>query len=172
MRVRRTVRTARGASAAGRAGKAPHVVARAARRADAVPLAALFAAYLRFYRLSPPRARVALFVRQRLRERPRRTWVAVGVGDGPLAGFVQVYETMSTLSLARVWVLNDLYVEPSARGAGVARALIERVIVEARRAGAVRVDLSTQVGNRKARWLYESLGFKRSTGFLSYELEV
>jgi ribosomal protein S18 acetylase RimI-like enzyme len=143
---------------------------RLARKTDHAALAGLFIEYCRFYRLAHSRAQIARFVGERLRDRPLRTWVASNRrgADVPLAGFVQVYETVSTLSLARVWVLNDLYVHEWARSRGTGRGLIERVVTEARRSGAARVDLATQVGNRTARALYESMGFVRSKGFVGY----
>lgn len=149
-------------------------VVRVARKADHESLVDLFAAYCQFYKLTHSRARIARFVGKRLGARPRRTWV---VPNGrnvevPLAGFAQVYETISTLSLARVWVLNDLYVHASARGQGVGRALVEQVVKEAKRSGAARVDLATQVGNRSARALYDSMGFAPSKGFVEYSLAL
>jgi ribosomal protein S18 acetylase RimI-like enzyme len=145
---------------------------RLARKTDHAALCGLFVEYCRFYRLTHSRARVARFVGERLRDRPLRTWVAPNPrgAEFPLAGFVQVYETVSTLALARVWVLNDLYVHEAARNHGTGRALVERVLKEARRSGAARIDLATQPGNRRARALYESMGFVRSSGFVGYSL--
>ena len=147
---------------------------RLARRADHDSLTDLFVGYATFYKLTHSRVRIARFVRERLRDRPLRTWVTPNErgAEFPLAGFAQVYETVSTLSLARVWVLNDLFVHPLARGRGIGRALIERVVRDAKRSGAERVDLATQIGNRTARAIYESMGFVRSKGFVEYSLRV
>lgn len=54
--------------------------------------------------------------------------------------------------------LEELYVVPARRGAGLGRALLEAVVARAREAGAVRLDLCTAEGDTAARGLYESAG--------------
>jgi len=44
------------------------------------------------------------------------------------------------------------------------RALVESVLVAARGAGALRIDLGTEEGDTAARGLYESLGFTNREG--------
>lgn len=70
----------------------------------------------------------------------------------------------------RACYLEDLFVDPAARGQGVARALIEAVAVEASGAGARRLYWLTHETNVTARALYEQVA-KRS-GFLEYEREL
>lgn len=58
---------------------------------------------------------------------------------------------------ALVW---GVYVEPEARGKGVARALMERLIELARATpGLLQLDLAVSTSRPGARRLYESLGF-------------
>jgi GNAT superfamily N-acetyltransferase len=45
--------------------------------------------------------------------------------DGEALGFTQLYPAFASLSLAPSWILNDLYVEPAARGRGVGEALMQ-----------------------------------------------
>ena len=52
-----------------------------------------------------------------------------------------------------------VYVAPSRRGTGLAGALLERLISEARAAGLVGLTLSVTVGNEAAQRLYLSAGF-------------
>ena len=62
------------------------------------------------------------------------------------------------MRLAHKGVLIGVFVRPKARGAGVARKLIEAVLEHAR--GRVeKVNLAVERGNMKARRLYTSLGF-------------
>ncbi len=56
--------------------------------------------------------------------------------------------------------LYSMWVEPSARRAGVGRALVEAASAWARAAGARRLVLQVAQGNAGARRLYESLGFE------------
>lgn len=60
--------------------------------------------------------------------------------------------------------LEELYVTPDRRGEGMGRALLEAVIREARRRGAVRIDLGTGDTDTAARALYESAGFTNHDG--------
>lgn len=59
--------------------------------------------------------------------------------------------------------LRFLHVTPAARGAGVGTALIHAAEALAREAGAPKVLLDVDVGNTRARALYERLGY-RATG--------
>lgn len=63
--------------------------------------------------------------------------------------------------------LQDLYVDETARGRGVARALIERVAEAARERGAARLYWTTKEDNAVARALYDKVaGFH---GFVRYD---
>jgi len=59
--------------------------------------------------------------------------------------------------------LEDLYVEPSARGRGVGRALVGLAFARANARGARRIELDTNEHNGGAIALYESLGFSASS---------
>src|ERR1700754_2823733 len=80
-------------------------------------------------------------------------------GEPAPLGFAQVYRSFSSVSMAPVWTLNDLFVSPEARRLGVGRALVRMVVDLARSAGAARVILSTDESNTSAQTLYESEGF-------------
>ena len=77
--------------------------------------------------------------------------------DGELVGFVQYIFHRSTISIAPVCYLRDLFTAPSARGRGIATALIERVYGEARREGAPKVYWMTGETNRTAQRLYDKI---------------
>lgn len=55
--------------------------------------------------------------------------------------------------------VQDVLVAPSARGRGVARALIEALAGEARALGADRLRLEVSAGDDRAREVYRRLGF-------------
>jgi RimJ/RimL family protein N-acetyltransferase len=71
-----------------------------------------------------------------------------------VAGFIVRHEEKET----HKGVLWGMYVRPEARGAGVARRLVEAVIAYAR-ARVELIQLSVVVGNEQARRLYARLGF-------------
>jgi GNAT superfamily N-acetyltransferase len=56
-------------------------------------------------------------------------------------------------------LLEDLYVDEAARGAGLGRALVEATIARARARGCRRVELDTNERNDAALRLYGSFGF-------------
>ena len=63
--------------------------------------------------------------------------------------------------------LQDLFVDPTARGTGAGRQLIEAVAAAARTEGAERLYWMTQDTNVTARQLYDRLANNR--GFIRYE---
>ena len=90
------------------------------------------------------------------------------VGD-PL-GFATIFWTWQTLDATRIGVMNDLFVVPDARGAGVGRRLIEFCRGECRKRGAGKLVWETAPDNRTAQRLYDSTGATSST-WLAYEIE-
>ena len=55
-------------------------------------------------------------------------------------GFATVFWSWTTLSATRIGVMNDLYVEPAARGTGIADDLIRACADECRLHGAASLD--------------------------------
>jgi GNAT superfamily N-acetyltransferase len=73
--------------------------------------------------------------------------------------------------MRRIWILNDLFVEPLHRSKGVAK-LLKTAEQHARDTEAVRIVLSTQVSNTAAQALYASLGYLRDEMFYHYALSL
>ncbi len=135
-----------------------------ARCADVEVLAPLFDAYRQFYgRESDVRA-AADFLTMRLVNGDgavliARVEEASGVGFGAIVGFAQLYRSFSSVSLATIFVLNDLFVAPEWRSCGVGRRILEAAAEFGGHARAVRIEIATRVENHGARKLYESQGF-------------
>ncbi len=91
-------------------------------------------------------------------------------GAGVAIGFVHWLTHPSTWSTGSYCYLEDLYVDPNARGAGVGAALIEQVTHWAREHGCEKVYWLTQNGNTRARGLYDRVA--SATGFVHYEVEL
>jgi GNAT superfamily N-acetyltransferase len=131
---------------------------------DLVPL---FDAYRQFYgQRSDPRAARA-FLGDRIEHDESVIYVAYADG-GEAAGFTQLYPSFSSVSLKRLWVLNDLFVRSDIRRGGVGRALLERARRHAVETGAKGLILNTAVTNKAAQTLYESCGWHREDEFLQY----
>jgi ribosomal protein S18 acetylase RimI-like enzyme len=92
-------------------------------------------------------------------------------GNTPI-GFTQLYPSFSSVSLARVFVLNDLFVHEQARRKGVASKLMSAATDFANSLGAVRVSLSTATSNKTAQALYQSAGWKRDEQFFVYHFTI
>jgi ribosomal protein S18 acetylase RimI-like enzyme len=87
-------------------------------------------------------------------------------------GFCQLYPSFSSVSLARTFVLNDLFVHEMARRNGVASKLMFAAIEFAKSLGAVRVSLSTAITNETAQALYQSAGWTRDELFFVYHFTI
>ncbi len=79
-------------------------------------------------------------------------------------GFIAASVMPASLALGTAWSVRDLYVAPPHRRKGIARALLQQVIDDARQAGAQRVSLQTETGNIAALTLYTAAGFRPVTG--------
>ncbi len=145
----------------------------AATRADASQLddlVPLFLAYLSFYEKSVAATDARHFLSERL-QREQSTIYLAWRGEQAV-GFVQLYPTYSSLSLAPSWILNDLFVIEDARGSGAAEALMAAALGLAKATGAVELSLQTARDNHVAQKLYERLGYRRDDTFLVYSLDT
>ena len=133
-------------------------------------LVPLFDQYREFYGQSTDLPGARRFLRERMERGESNTYLAVLDGSG--VGFVQLYPSFSSVSMQRLWILNDLFVVPSARRSGVAKALMERARLLAIATGAKGLALSTGVGNASAQRLYEELGYRKDCVFYNYFLKT
>ena len=90
--------------------------------------------------------------------------------NGAAVGFTLLYPTFSTVSLSNIWLLNDLYVDESARGNGIASELMDVEELAAKSAGATRVFLRTANDNLPAQSLYEGRNWVKDEVFRRYDL--
>jgi GNAT superfamily N-acetyltransferase len=134
-------------------------------------VAPLFDAYRQFYRKPADPALARQFLLERFRHNESIIFVALGE-SGAALGFTQLFPSFSSVSAARTLVLNDLFVLPDARRAGVGTLLLRAAADYGKAVGAVRLTLSTEVTNKTAQALYESEGWKRQTDFYVYDLAL
>ncbi|WP_425154781.1 N-acetyltransferase family protein [Candidatus Palauibacter sp.] len=137
---------------------------------DVDQLAPLFEGYRRFYRQPSDPEGARRFLAERLGARESRVFVAE-TPEGRAVGFVQLFPSFSSVSMKRLWILNDLFIAPEARRTGVARALMERARLLAVETGAKGLILETESHNAPAKTLYEELGWELG-GTHHYELQV
>ncbi|MCB5425680.1 GNAT family N-acetyltransferase [Altererythrobacter sp. CC-YST694] len=135
---------------------------------DLDALAGLFDAYRQFYEQPADLAGAWRFLSERMSRGESTIFLAEL--DGKAAGFTQLYPSFTSAGMARIFILNDLFVAPEARGQGVATGLLRRAAEFARAEGAVRLVLSTATDNFTAQAVYEREGWKRDDVFLNYRL--
>ena len=122
-------------------------------------IAPLFNAYRVFYDQASDLEAATAFLRERFLLRESVIYMAL---EGETAfGFTQLYPSFSSVSMRRLWILNDLFVIPEARGQRVGEALIGAAVELAQTSGAVGVQLETAHSNLSGQRLYERLGFQR-----------
>lgn len=114
----------------------------------------LFLGYLSFYEAPTSFDEARSFISDRMTRGESRILLA-RVG-GEAAGFTQIYPSFSSVRRAPIWVLNDLFVDPSFRRHGVGRALLQAAAKRAEAEGVIRIELSTDETNKQAQALYES----------------
>jgi len=135
---------------------------------DVDRLVPLFDAYRRFYGQGSDPDGARAFLGDRLTR--GESVIFLAVVEGAAAGFTQLYPSFSSVSMRRLWILNDLFVDTGARRAGVGRALLARARAWAVETDAKGLTLSTEVSNESAQHLYESCGWTRDSEFLHYHL--
>jgi GNAT superfamily N-acetyltransferase len=130
----------------------------------------LFDAYRQFYRQRGDVEGARRFLTERfvLKE----SIVLLAMMDSAAVGFTQLYPSFSSGAMARIFILNDLFVVPQVRRTGVGSALLRAAAEFGRRSGALRLVLSTEVTNTTAKSLYADAGWKLDTAFRTYQLQL
>jgi ribosomal protein S18 acetylase RimI-like enzyme len=135
--------------------------------ADVAELAHLFNAYRAFYGQAPEEQRAAAFIRSRVAQSSGRYFLAWNEAASVRSaiGFMHLMPSNNTLAMRPIWFLEDLYVDPSARGLGVATSLLRYAEDFARSTGAERLTLATAHDNLTAQHIYKKLGYVREDHF-------
>lgn len=147
-----------------------NVAVRQAVLSDLEALVLLFDDYRQFYGRASDVHAARDFLLARFNHGESVLFIALE-GSNPV-GFTQLYPSFSSVSLARTFVLNDLFVNEHARRKSVASKLISAAVGFASALGAVRVSLSTGTSNETAQALYQSAGWKRDDQFLVYHYSI
>lgn len=141
-------------------------VVRTAHTEDRAAWEPLWAGHLEFYNSELPRnVTDTTWSRFQNPTEPMQCLVAED-DDGSLLGFTHIVFHRGTWAIGDFCYLEDLFVAPTARNRGVARALIEAVYEHADQRGAERVYWLTHESNAIARKLYDQVA--RHLGFIQY----
>lgn len=135
-------------------------------------LTPMFIKYREFYGELPFPDSSRKFLETRLKRQESVIYLALADDEDKALGYCQLYPSYSSLSLKRVWILNDIYVEEDARRMLVADRLLQTAKQMAKDTQAVRMRVATSVSNEVAQKTYESIGFRADEKFKNYILEL
>ncbi|PHV12491.1 GNAT family N-acetyltransferase [Chitinimonas sp. BJB300] len=130
----------------------------------------LFDAYRQFYKLTSNQSAARTYLSMRLQSGQSAVFLAEA--QGKAVGFMQHYPSFCSLAMAPIWLLYDLYVSPSARGAGVAGTLMDIARDHGKSTGAAYLQLSTAHANHTAQALYKKHGWQLDETFRYYTLSL
>ena len=145
----------------------PAPTVRALRAGDETVWRELWTAYLVFYGASVSEKVYQTTFARLLGDDVRDFNALVAEVDGKVVGLTHYLFHRHNWKVEEVCYLQDLYADPSVRGMGVGRALIQGVYDAADAAGAPSVYWLTQDFNDTARRLYDRIGVV--TPFLKYQ---
>jgi GNAT superfamily N-acetyltransferase len=129
----------------------------------------LWAGYLKFYRASLDDA-VTSHTWARLMDTATKLDCLVAEQDGKVIGLCNYVFHDTTWSHQQICYLQDLYVDPKARGGGAAKKLILACEEAAKAQGAFRLYWQTQEFNGPARSLYDTITPRSS--FIVYRKNI
>ena len=140
---------------------------------DLDQLTNLFDQYVVFYKNPSNYEKHYAYLKERLENNEATIFVA-SEDENPdkLIGFALIYVTFSSLALNKILILNDLFVDSSARKKGIGEKLILQTVELAKELGANDIRLRTAKSNIVAQGLYHKMGFVREDFLYSYDLTV
>lgn len=136
---------------------------------DAQRLSLLFDDYRQFYNQPSNIQDAFLFLEERLLKSESYIFYAENKNK-QILGFVQLYPSFSSVSLKKLWILNDLFVTPAARRQSVAKKLLQFTEKFSIQSQAKGLTLKTAIDNLNAQSLYKSLGWKHNEKFQTFDL--
>lgn len=118
----------------------------------------LFDAYRMFYNQQSNKAEAGIFLRERITKQESVIFIAYSSSHQSV-GFVQLYPIFSSTRMKKLWLLNDLFVDPRYRGQGFSKQLIERSKQLCHETNACGLILETAKSNDIGNQLYPRAGF-------------
>ncbi len=122
-------------------------------------LVSLFDAYRVFYRKESDKERAERFLTSRIEK--NESVVFMFYKNDVAAGFAQLYPVFSSVNMAPIWLLNDLYVTPKYRGNKIGKKLLAEAQQYCKDTSAKGISLETEQSNRIGNILYPKMGFEK-----------
>ena len=139
---------------------------------DVELLIPLFDEYRVFYGGASDREGARAFLSERLKLEESVIFIAVeGEGDQKrTGGFTQLYPSFSSVTMQRLWILNDLFVTAELRGHKLGSMLLGCARDFAISTNTKGLSLTTMTENVGAQRLYEAQGYMKDDEFYTYNL--
>ena len=142
------------------------VAVRQAVASDLEALAIVFDQYRQFQGQAGNLAAARSFLAERFDH--GESIVFIAIAEGAAVGFAQLYPSYSSVSLSRVFILNDLFVVEAVRGQRIASRLLSAVESYAWLFGATRVTLNVVRTNVSAQRIYTARGWRQDDQFFMF----
>jgi GNAT superfamily N-acetyltransferase len=146
------------------------VEVRPARTDEIEEMLPLIRAYCEFYETEPDDEGLRSMFETLINE-PSQGAVFIARDGGKAVGFATLDWKWSSLKAARIGYLEDLFVDPEARGRGIADALIEVCAARCRELGMPAMEWLTAPDNHRAQKVYDRTGAESGT-YMEYDLEL
>lgn len=137
---------------------------------DLEELVVLFDDYRVFYKMTSDIESARTFLSNRILQNESEIFVAEF--ENKLVGFVQLYPLFSSTRMKKLWLLNDLFVNPNYRNKGISIALIEEAKKLCINTNACGMMLETAKSNIVGNNLYPKTGFELDKDHNYYEWSV
>ncbi|MFN0124272.1 MAG: N-acetyltransferase family protein [Blastocatellia bacterium] len=148
----------------------PETLVRPATAADSRVFLDMLCEFARYEGLEPPdQAGQERLLHDAFGSRPRFA-VLLAESDGQMAGYAIIYEIYSSFLARPKLYLEDLYVRPAFRGAGIGRALFQACVRETEKRGYDRLQWYVESWNDRAMGFYEQLG-GRKLGWQTWQMD-
>ncbi|MDB5274537.1 MAG: Acetyltransferase, family [Chitinophagaceae bacterium] len=129
---------------------------------DLEPLAHLFDGYRVFYEQTSDLIVGKIFLKERITNKESEIFIALN-NEAIITGFVQLYPIFSSTRMKKLWLLNDLFVNPVYRGQGISKLLMGKAKEFSQQSGSCGLILETAKINAIGNRLCPSVGFTLDT---------
>ena len=145
------------------------VTLRPYRKTDAKGFLGLVRDLARFEKLKPPTPAAE---RRLLRDAGKRFKVLMAMAGRKPVGYAITFHIYSSFRGRPTLYLEDIYVDPGFRGAGIGRRIFDRLLRQARRERCGRVEWQVLKWNRKAKKFYRKLGARMMSDWVTCRVSL
>lgn len=140
---------------------------------DLPELLPLMRGYCDFYEVDPSDEALLAMSRALIADPEREGFQLVARDEsGRAIGFATVFWMWATSSASRIGVMNDLFIDPDARGSGAADELIAECARLVRERSGKSLEWQTAKDNYRAQKVYDRVGGQRDDRWLSYSMDL